>query len=679
MGRSERELPDGPLRDFAQGLRDLRAAAGRPTYRALERRAGFSASALSAAAAGERLPTLDVTRAYVGACGGDMEAWEVRWREMVGLLHPTHPGLLPAEPAESAPPAAPGYGAAPLAALDPNTAGPFTLEGRLGVGTMGVVYLGRTSGGRKVAVKVIHPALAADPRFRRRFAREVAAAGLVRGLATARIVAADAESEQPWLASEYIPGPTLAQRIEQAGPLPPDEAAALAAGIAEALAAIHAAGLVHRDLKPSNVILAPDGPKVIDFGIAQHEDASELTAPGSLLGSAAFTAPELARGEAATAAADLFALGCLLVYAIGGAPPFGQGAAAATLYRIVHESPDLGALSGVDNNLRDLVTACLDKDPAARPTPDEIITRLRPPPAPTASAADCAPPVPLPSATASPAPVPVPVPADPPSARPTPRPRRWVLRLAPLGLALAVAATAAVLGSRGVPASPPQARTPNTTATATGSAAPTAPGSTTRATASTPVRSATPAAATPAPTGGTGGGGGQVLVGAVSSPTSGGRAPATTPTGTGGGQAATSTTLTVGPNCGTMTFTTSYWYAVSGSDTGCGEGYWHKRTGDLAAADWIFTPGPGRTCSFAMSVAQSRTITSGATEYQLYDGTGHSNLLSHTYLNQADNRGGQVDWAPALATATGTYDLRLYDRYADSTVEYAGTVTATCS
>lgn len=373
MGRREEPLSDGPLRDFAQSLRDLRTAAGSPTYRALERKAGFSASALSAAAKGERLPTLEVTLAYVGACGGDVQAWETRWQELAASLEGTHPGLLPTPGSAGRA----GRAAAALGPADPVSIGPFVLEGRLGAGTMGQVYLGRTAAGRPVAVKVIHPALAGDAQFRRRFTREVAAIRRVQGLFTAAVVDADPDADQPWLATAYIPGPTLAQRLEDDGPLSPAETERLAAGVAEALKAIHAAGLVHRDLKPSNVILAEDGVKVIDFGIAHVADGTTLTVSGAMLGSAGFMAPECVEDASAVGPpADVFAVGCLLVYALTGTPPFGQGTPAAVLYRIVHSEPDLGAVSSLDNNLHDLIADLLAKDPAARPTPTQILARL---------------------------------------------------------------------------------------------------------------------------------------------------------------------------------------------------------------------------------------------------------------------------------------------------------------
>jgi hypothetical protein len=386
MGRRERGLAEGPLRQFAQGLWELRGAAGAPTYRALERRAGYSASALSAAAGGERLPTLAVTLAYVGACGGDLDAWQARWEEAARALQPA--AASPAPDVTAAPPSQPSdsapdrwgaaAAAAPLGTLDPVSIGPFVLDGRLGSGAMGQVYLGRTPGGRPVAVKVIHPGPAADARFRERFTRELDAVRRVQGLFTAELLDADPAAEQPWLATAYIPGPTLAQRVQEDGPLSAAAAAGFAAGVAEALAAIHAAGLVHRDLKPTHVILAPDGPRVIDFGIARAAHAAAVTSTGEPLGTAPFTAPELVRGEPTGAPADVFALGCLLAYALTGTTPFGTGASASVLYRIAHAQPDLVAVARADPGLSRLVGDCLAKEPSARPTPAEIVARLRP-------------------------------------------------------------------------------------------------------------------------------------------------------------------------------------------------------------------------------------------------------------------------------------------------------------
>ena len=184
-----------------------------------------------------------------------------------------------------------------LRAGDPRSAGRFRLLGRLGAGGMGQVFLGRSAGGRLVAVKVIRPELAGDPGFRARFAREVAAAQKVSGLFTALVVDADADGPMPWLATAYVAGPSLAEAVEAHGPLPEASVLTLAAGLAEGLEAIHAAGVVHRDLKPSNVLLADDGPRVIDFGISRAAEASALTQSGTVMGSPGYMSPEQAEGR----------------------------------------------------------------------------------------------------------------------------------------------------------------------------------------------------------------------------------------------------------------------------------------------------------------------------------------------------------------------------------------------
>ncbi|MFC4563303.1 protein kinase [Nocardiopsis mangrovi] len=259
---------------------------------------------------------------------------------------------------------------------DPAQVGPYQVQGRLGGGGMGQVFLGRSRGGRPVAVKVVRPELADDPAFRRRFAAEVEAARRVGGFYTAQVVDADPDAEQPWLATAYIPGPSLHLAVAEYGPLPAESAAVLGAGLAEGLAAVHDKGLVHRDLKPANVILAEDGPRLIDFGIARAMDATSYTQTHTVLGTAAFMSPEQARADAVGPPSDVFSLGCVLTFAATGHSPFGTGPAHAVAYRVVHEPPDL---SGLPASLTDLVTACLAKDPADRPGVDEILRRLAPP------------------------------------------------------------------------------------------------------------------------------------------------------------------------------------------------------------------------------------------------------------------------------------------------------------
>ena len=257
-----------------------------------------------------------------------------------------------------------------LLPTDPEWVGPYRLLGRLGAGGMGEVYLARSPGGRLVAVKIIRPELAADRGFRARFAREAAAARTVSGVFTAPVVDADTEATRPWLATAYVPGPSLAEAVAQRGPLPPGLVLTLGAGLAEGLQAIHAAGLVHRDLKPSNVLLADDGPRVIDFGIARAADVSELTQTGMILGSPGFLSPEQAQGGAVGPPSDVFSLGSVLNFAASGEGPFGVGSVASLVYRVVNGEPNL---SGVPEQLRPLIQRCLAKDPARRPTAGELL------------------------------------------------------------------------------------------------------------------------------------------------------------------------------------------------------------------------------------------------------------------------------------------------------------------
>src|SRR5580693_3538151 len=239
---------------------------------------------------------------------------------------------------------------------------------------MGVVYLGldMDGDGSQVAVKVLRPELADDPEFRARFGREVASLMLVRGECTVRVVEADTNSSQPFMVTEYAAGPSLSEYIDANGPLGADMLYGLATGLAEALTAIHAAGVVHRDLKPSNVILGQSGPKVIDFGIAQTLDATSVTKTGMMVGSAGFMAPEQVTGRAGQAA-DIFAWAVTLTYAASGEMPFGTGSSDAILYRILHIEPDTSA---VPELLRPMVEAALAKDPQRRPRADELLARL---------------------------------------------------------------------------------------------------------------------------------------------------------------------------------------------------------------------------------------------------------------------------------------------------------------
>ncbi|MFJ5552308.1 serine/threonine-protein kinase [Streptomyces sp. NPDC093225] len=256
----------------------------------------------------------------------------------------------------------------------PATAGPYRLFAELGAGGMGRVLLGAGPDGRLVAVKQIHAEYADEDGFRARFRREVAASRKVSGACTAAVLDADPEAETPWLASVFVPGPALDQALEAGGPLSEEALRRLAAGLATALADIHRAGLVHRDLKPSNVLLAEDGVRVIDFGIARAvEGGTRITHTGSLIGSPAYMAPEQASGGTVTAATDVFALGSTLVAAATGRPPFAAESVPRLLYEILHAEPDL---TGVPEGLRGLVGACLAKDPERRPTPEALLTMV---------------------------------------------------------------------------------------------------------------------------------------------------------------------------------------------------------------------------------------------------------------------------------------------------------------
>src|SRR3954469_7740194 len=264
----------------------------------------------------------------------------------------------------------------PLAAEDPTTVGPYRLLGRLGHGGMGPVDLGRSAGGRTVAVKIVHPHFALDEEFRARFRREVEAARKVGGAWTAPVLDADPEASVPWVATAYAAGPSLAAAVTDRGPLPVPSVRVLGAGLAEALVAVHELGLVHRDVKPSNVLLTLDGPLLIDFGIARATDGTaSLTSTGVSVGSPGYMSPEQILGKGVTGAADLFSLGAVLAYAATGRPPFPGDSSAALLYKVVHEQPELASLDG---DLRPLAEACLAKEPGARPTPGEVARRLAP-------------------------------------------------------------------------------------------------------------------------------------------------------------------------------------------------------------------------------------------------------------------------------------------------------------
>ncbi|MER5469094.1 serine/threonine-protein kinase [Streptomyces sp. NPDC002935] len=260
-----------------------------------------------------------------------------------------------------------------LDAGDPRQVGRYRIVARLGAGGMGRVYLGRSPGGRAVAVKLVRPELAEDGEFRRRFAREVTAARRVNGVFTAGVVDADPDGSPAWLATAYVPGVALGEALAVHGPWAEGPVRALGAGLAEALEAIHAAGVVHRDLKPSNILLAADGPRVIDFGISVAAEASALTRTGGAVGTPGFMSPEQLTGKSVGAASDVFSLGVVLAYTATGSGPFGSGSSHALSFRIVHEEPELDRLPPL---LRTLVADCLAKEPQARPTVAELLERL---------------------------------------------------------------------------------------------------------------------------------------------------------------------------------------------------------------------------------------------------------------------------------------------------------------
>ncbi|WP_280858958.1 serine/threonine-protein kinase [Streptomyces sp. SAI-144] len=257
---------------------------------------------------------------------------------------------------------------------DPRVVGSFKLHRRLGAGGMGVVYLGSDRKGQRVALKVIRPDLAEDQEFRSRFAREVSAARRIRGGCTARLVAADLEADRPWFATQYVPGPSLHDKVADEGSLGAAEVAAIGAALSEGLVAVHEAGVVHRDLKPSNILLSPKGPRIIDFGIAWATGASTLTHVGTAVGSPGFLAPEQVRGAAVTPATDVFSLGATLAYASMGDSPFGHGSSEVMLYRVVHEEAQL---HGVPDAVAPLIRACLAKDPEERPSTLQLSLRLK--------------------------------------------------------------------------------------------------------------------------------------------------------------------------------------------------------------------------------------------------------------------------------------------------------------
>jgi serine/threonine protein kinase len=263
-----------------------------------------------------------------------------------------------------------GTGLKALRAADPQRVGPYRLLARLGAGGMGQVYLGRSQGRRLVAVKVVHPHFADNAVFRRRFTKEIAAASRITGFYTAQVIDADADADPPWLATEYIAGPSLQDAVEANGALPEISVAALGAGLAEGLRAVHSQNVLHRDLKPGNVLLAQDGPRIIDFGIARAMDAP--TQSLTLMGTPGYMSPEQYLGGDLEPASDVFCLAAVLIFAATGRHPFGEGPVDALGYRVRHVDPDL---SGVPASLRPLIAAGLEKDPGDRPATGEFLDR----------------------------------------------------------------------------------------------------------------------------------------------------------------------------------------------------------------------------------------------------------------------------------------------------------------
>lgn len=373
---------------FMARLRELRTWSQR-SLRDFEQQAAQNGhwlprASLSDALRRDTLPKPELLDAFLAACGlpkRDRERWTRVHDQLRNGQHPapttpasTPPNARAEHPAPSPPKnAAPGPLVQPLHRGDPPRIGSLWTLGRLGAGAMGEVYLAATPGGRPTAVKIVREEVARDPLFRRRFAREMEAIRKIESPYTPALIDADTEADRPWMATEYVPGPSLSETIDSDGPLPEQTVLGLGAAIAQALETIHAAGLVHRDLKPSNILLSDHGVKLIDFGISRTIEGTSLTMTGAQVGTAGFMAPEQARGTAITPATDVFALGCVLAYAATGALPFGDGASAAVLYRVVHEEPDPEALACRNRTLRELILACLAKNPAERPDPWQIL------------------------------------------------------------------------------------------------------------------------------------------------------------------------------------------------------------------------------------------------------------------------------------------------------------------
>ncbi|MCK2217213.1 protein kinase [Actinomadura sp. ATCC 31491] len=272
----------------------------------------------------------------------------------------------------------------PLAADDPRRLGAYDIVARLGEGGQGVVYLGKSESGEQVAVKLLHHALVADADARTRFLREVAVAQRVARFCTAPVLHADLDGSRPYIVSEFVPGPSLRELVLTEGPRRGAALERLAISTATALAAIHRAGILHRDFKPANVLMGPEGPVVIDFGIARALDSPGATATGMAMGTPSYLAPEQLSGAAVSEAADVFAWGVTMVFAATGKPAFGADSIPVVMNRILNEEPELGGMKG-EGELGELVAACLSKDPSQRPTADDLVVRLTGQPAPRAA------------------------------------------------------------------------------------------------------------------------------------------------------------------------------------------------------------------------------------------------------------------------------------------------------
>ncbi|SDJ35428.1 serine/threonine protein kinase [Streptomyces indicus] len=383
-----------------------------------------------------------------------------------------------------------------LRAGDPRRIGGWTLVGRLGAGGMGVVYLAHAADGAPVALKRLREDLADDAEFRARFRREAAALLRVQGACTARVLAVDVDASRPFAVMEYVPGPTLAEHVAEYGPLRGDMAHGFALGLAEALAAIHGAGVVHRDLKPGNVLLSDQGPKVIDFGIAQAADATALTRTGVAVGTVGYMAPEQLSGQAGPPA-DVFAWALTVAFATTGRPPFGTGPVAALLHRIEHEEPDL---DGVPAHLRALLTSALSPSPEQRPSAEELLAAL----AGSGGGGTRVDADEVSTVLATAWQMPEPSPSPSPSPPPLPRPRRpWIAAWTSLAVLLAamVGLLWAVLPDRGHSSESggtASGSAPTATATSAPESPATPPSSPPETSAQPTTQDATPSSTTPA-------------------------------------------------------------------------------------------------------------------------------------------------------------------------------------